>query len=351
MPILLLAAVLSGSNSYSFTAEANGLEKGAIVEFLFTGKDSDRDYETMFTLEKPIAELCRELEAKGLKRGRSTDPDKCVLWPEGVEIKIEPPLEDFFEITFPEGYKRAPLIYTGGKLNERGLPLAAEVQPFAFLSFYTLSQAPFQFNGSYPQGDVYNSFKVAKAMKKGEKVEFKLVWDPASTVNRIKVDFKPGELKTAIETIKKAAERGELSVLPVFSSDLTVAEATAAAEALRAIDSTAVKINGVANGDFFYQSFLPIIKWLDRKERLVQPFEISFSADGKIKIIYIDEDWSVPGDDPKLTEKEISIKDVEKYSKNNTAFIYAKKTDKLGKLQSVKRQFPNTIIYWYIYAE
>ena len=44
----LIAAALT------FTATATGVEKGTAVEFFFAGKNTDRDYETMFLLDESI---------------------------------------------------------------------------------------------------------------------------------------------------------------------------------------------------------------------------------------------------------------------------------------------------------
>lgn len=52
----MIAAVLAAT--LTFTATATGVEKGAPVEFVFAGKGTDRDYETMFILDDPIDVFC-----------------------------------------------------------------------------------------------------------------------------------------------------------------------------------------------------------------------------------------------------------------------------------------------------
>ena len=52
----LIAAALT------FTATATGVEKGTAVEFFFAGKNTDRDYETMFLLDESIDSFCSKLE-------------------------------------------------------------------------------------------------------------------------------------------------------------------------------------------------------------------------------------------------------------------------------------------------
>ena len=67
----MIAAILAAS--LSFTATATGLEKGAPVEFVFAGRNTDRDYETMFLIEDSVDEFCTKLEAAGLPRGKPPD--------------------------------------------------------------------------------------------------------------------------------------------------------------------------------------------------------------------------------------------------------------------------------------
>ena len=338
MMLSLLAA------AFTFTATANGLEKGAAVEFMFTGNNSDRDYETMFTIDRPIPELCQALEKAGLKPGRTTSREDCVFWPDGPEVAIKPAIDEYLTVEMPEGYKRAPFIYTGFNSGDE--------QPFSFMALYSLPQSPFQMNGSYPQGDVYTAFKVAKALKKGDKVSFTLSWDDNYQAKRIEVKFNHGTLSAGINAIKSTSEtNSEISVLADFGDELTVAEAVKVAQALSVIDSPAIKLSGVKDRAFFYQAFLPQIKWLGRTQRMMQPFEIKVADDNSYKIVYIEEDWSAPGDDPKLTDKIITIDEVSKYTKTDTAFIFCKSNLKLIALKDIKRKFPKFVTNWYIYSE
>lgn len=346
---MLVASLIAAA--YTFTASATGVAKGDPVEFLFTGKGSDRDYEAMFQLDRPLDVLCSDLEKAGLIRGRPVSVRDCILWPEGCRVRLEPDFAEFIAVELPDGIPAAPLIYCGGTRNEKGGPLAAEDQPNAFLAFYSLDQAPFQFDALYHQGDVYGAFKAKKSLKKGDQVKFTISWDDGYQPSRISVCFKPGQLKDGIASIRSAADKGQVSVKVSLDPELSVGEAQAVAQALRTIDSPAVKINGIDSGDFFYQAFLPEIKWTDRQQRMQQPFEIRFSADGKPNILYIAEDWTVPGDDPKLTEQPITVDELVKFPKTNTAFIFAKASEKIGLLQDLKRKFPQTVLNWYVFTE
>ena len=65
--------------AFTFTATATGVEKGTSVEFFFAGNDSDRDYETVFLLDKPVADFVHDLERAGLRPSTPIDRNRCRL--------------------------------------------------------------------------------------------------------------------------------------------------------------------------------------------------------------------------------------------------------------------------------
>ena len=85
----MIAALLAAS--LTFTATATGVGKGTPLEFVFVGKDSDRDYEAMFIVDEPLPVLCQRMEQAGLPRGRPTDQASCRLWPVGCALTFDPP--------------------------------------------------------------------------------------------------------------------------------------------------------------------------------------------------------------------------------------------------------------------
>ena len=87
---MMIPAILAAS--LTFTATATGVEKGTPVEFVFAGRNTDRDYESMFLIEDSVDEFCAKLENAGLPRGRPTDSTACRLWPVGCSLKFEPSL-------------------------------------------------------------------------------------------------------------------------------------------------------------------------------------------------------------------------------------------------------------------
>ena len=109
---MFLASFLAAA--FTFTASATGVDKGATVEFFFTGKDSDRDYEAMFALDMPIAEFARAIEKAGLLPGQPIDAEKCRVWPVGTPVSLEPSISDFVKVDRSGGFDLGRIVYTGG---------------------------------------------------------------------------------------------------------------------------------------------------------------------------------------------------------------------------------------------
>ncbi len=340
---ILLAA------SLSFTATATGVEKGTPIEFLFAGKDTDRDYETMFLLDESVGDLCARLEKAGLPTGRATAIRDCILWPVGCRVDFTPKMSEFIETTWPDGIKPADFVYTGGTRNEKGAVVANDDMPLAFCALYSLAQAPIVYNGIYPQGDVYGAHTAKVTLKKGERRTFVLTWDEASRPASLDVTFAPELGTRELLKIKAAAEKGEVSVLANFDPALTVAEARQIAQALTLVDSVRVKVNGRAEGRLFYRAFLPSVNWRDRQQRLTQPFELTV-GDKADTLVFIEEDWTVEGNDPKLTPREIPFDEARQHPRTDTCFIYATDETRLERLYAAMQKLKDAkIVNWYVF--
>ena len=339
----LLAAVLT------FTATATGVEKGTPLEFLFAAKDTDRDYETMFLLDESVDSFLSRFEKAGLARGIPTDPATCRLWPVGVSVRVEPSLAEFVDTEMPEGMSLGPFIYTGGTRLDSGFPDAATNMPGSVFALYSLSQSPFVFDGIYEQGVVYGAHKAKASLKKGEKRQFKLIWDENERLHSLSLVFDKTNLRKNFEILRERSKTNSIDVLVSFADDLTVAEASAVANALATIDSVRVKINGRLPGNFFYRAFLPLVKWRDRQERMTQPFEVTLGHPDKV--VFIEEDWSVEGNDPKLTEKAITYEQMSQHPRTDTVFFFARKESTIGELKRALKQVPKTVFNHYVYWE
>ena len=344
----MIAALLA--TSFTFTAVATGVGKGTPLEFVFAGKDSDRAYESMFLLDEPVSDFCRRLEQAGLPRGRPVDVEGCRLWPVGCPLSFDPPIDKFVNTTLPEGITAAPPVYTGGSRTKDDLPIAATEMPSAVFSLYTLAQAPIVFNGIYDQGIVYGCHLAATELKKGEKVKFTVSWDAKSMPRHIDLTIAETNATAVLAALRNEAARGETDVTVAFDSALTVASATAAANALSIIDSPRLKLNGRADGGLFYRAFMPEADWTNRTSRLVQPFELTIGSDSE-RLVFIDEDWNVDGDDPKLTLQEIPFSDAAKHPKTDTCFIFTRSDCRLERVFKVMdRLKASKVTKWYVFS-
>jgi len=352
MIVASLFSILIAVTSFSFDVTATGVEKGTPLEFLFAGRNTDRDYETMFILDESIESFCRRLEDAGIPRGRPTDVQSCRFWPVGCAVTLKPSLQMFVKTDLPDGLELGPIIYTGGVRDAKGNPVAETNMPSAAFCLYTLSQSPLLFNGSYEQSVVYGHHTAAQTLKKGEKVRFTLECANARLPNRMSVRFRSGRVQEVFREIRAVAEKGETDLRVEFDDDMSVEESIVVAQALSVLDSQKLKVNGCPDDGFFYRAFLPLVKWKDRKERLVQPFEVVFSDSGE-KLTVIDEDWSGEGTDPKLTPREISFEQSKKtdYAKIDTCFIFARKNEKLARLREIRKRLPQTVLNYYVFGQ
>lgn len=342
----MLLSVLAAS--LTFTATATGVEKGAPVEFFFAGRGTDRDYETMFVLDDPVDVFCAKLEKAGVPRGRPTDERKGRLWPVGCTLSFEPPLSTFVNGRMPEGLPDSKPIYTGGTRLPDGAVAATTNMPMSVFSSYTLAQSPIVFNGIYNQGDVYNSFTAREKLEKGRRYTFTVRADPTTEPRHLHLTAMPGQAVTLLNRLKSEAEKGELDVLLGFDDSLTLREATAVAAAVNSVDSPRIKLNGITN--LFYRSFLPLVKWRDRKERLVQPFELTLGETDKL--VFIDEDWTVEGPDPKLTPREIPFSEASKHPKTTTCLVFARPDTTIARLRSAMAKLKDSSVNtWYYFSE
>lgn len=305
--------------AFTFTATATGIEKGTPVEFVFAGANTDRDYETLFLLDESVDNFCERLEKCGIPRGKPIDATTCCLWPVGCTLNLSPGLETYLEGKMPEGLRMAPPIYTGGTRLSDGTCSASTNMPAAVFSLYSLPQAPILFNGVYNQGDVYGCFTAKETIRKGTRITFTLTCENPTPTPHLDLTVNKAHMVDVVTQLKDASLKGEIEATVTMGDDLSVREAIAVAKALEVIDSPHIKINGPS--ELFYRAFLPLEKWRDRQERLTQPFELRIGS--QESLLFIEEDWSVEGPDPKLSPREISFEEVAQHPRTDTCFIYA----------------------------
>ena len=350
MLLPLLALISVATNSVSFTATATGIKKGTPVEFMFALSGTDHDYESMFLLEDSAADFTEAFGKAGIPPGGAINAAKGRLHAFGPFLAMKPALSRYItqnseDKAFPE------IIYCSGLGDRQGKPVCQNQSPNSIFSFYSLAQSPVLFDGQFNQGDVYGRFLAKETLKKGEKHIFTFSWDGKSLIRELKVEFNAADPLAGLNKIKSASQAGPVSVEASFSPGMSFSEAVKVANALSVVDSHRIKINGCKPGNLFYRAFLPLEAWRDRSERLQQPLELYLSSTGKHKLIVIDEDWSVSGNNPKLTEREIEFAKVSSYPKTDTCFIYLPDSNvKLGVIFDAMRQLGGDIRNWYIYV-
>lgn len=349
IPLVLAFTPLAAdkaSHTVTFTAKATDVTTGTTVEFAFVGPDSDRAYEAMFVTDAKVADIAKAFDEAGIPCGRAIDPLACRFWPVGKRIKIEPSVRDYIDDT--EKGSVTAFRYTGGKRDGKGIPVANTNMPSAVFALYSLDQSLILADDARDQSAAYGRFRATGKAREGERISFKVSWDGRSGTEPRRLELVPGKVREAIESLKGSAT--DLDVLPVFSPELTVAEAASAAKAISVIDSKSVKINGFQEGQIFYRGFLPDEKWRDRQKRLTQPLEVCV---GTTNVVYtvIDEDWNVDGPDPKLTPHGESLERVRKTFNGDSCLFFAHKEEKLSRIYALIKELPKTIRNWYVFVD
>jgi len=342
---VILSVLLSAT--FTFTATATGVEKGTPIEFFIAGPNTDRAYESMFMLDESVSDFCKRIEA-AVPRGTPIDAGSSRLWPTGCRVQFEPSFDRFVTETLPEGEKASAPVFTGGTRLTNDTLEADTIMPAAVFSTYSLPQAPIVYGEPVDQGTAYGRYVAAQKLEKGKRFSFKMIVDETSAPRKIAVTAEKGTLQQVLQQLKDASADGEVDAVVSFAESMTVEESESFARALSVIDSSRVKLNG-ARG-LFYRAFLPLEKWRDRRERLQQPFELTLRDDGSDELLFIEEDWTVEGNDPKLTPRTISYGQVTEHPQTTTCFVFAAKTQTVERISSAMRKFPSgQIVNWYVF--
>lgn len=349
LPLLLAftpVAVDRQSHSVTFTARATGVGEGTILEFAFVGPDSDRAYEAMFVTDARISELARAFDEAGIPCGRPVSQSDCRFWPAGKTVTIDPSIWNF--ISNSQERASVPICFTGGVRDGSGLPIADTNMPSTVFSLYSIDQSLMLMDDFIDQSASYGNFTCKRGFTQGERLSFKISWDGASGTVAKRVVLSPGKIRPALESLRNANRNLDVEV--DFSPELAVAEAKAAATALSVIDSRAIRINGHSPGQIFYRGFLPEEEWRIREKRITQPLEVRIGTTNVVCTI-IDEDWSVEGDDPKLTPHDMTIESLKGTFKGDTCLFFAAANEKLSRIYNLMKLLPSTIQNWYVYVD
>lgn len=346
-------------HSVTFTARSTDCGLDTQLEFLFVGPNSDHGYEAMFITDASVTDFAKAFAEAGIPTGAPVDFPGCRFWPVGEALTIEPAITNL--VREMRGDKTPVIAYTGGTRDEKGIPEADTNMPSAVFALYNCPQSLLQFNDTLDQSTTYGRFQAAVKIPEGERRTFTLTWNGKPAHETLPLVIAPGKLQEAFTALKAKAEKSALSVTPDFSPELTVKDAQDAATAISMIDSVRVKINGFAKGQLFYRAYLPLEKWRDRKERLAQPPEVHFKADGTFVVTRIVEKWSTDDDvtDPTLVVTEHpcatlaeAAKLASEYSgKTLTVLAFAPATTKLAEIYRFRAAVSEEIVNWYVFTE
>lgn len=359
--LLLAAAPVTydaEKHSVTFTATSTDCGLDMQLEFLFVGPTSDRDYESMFVTDASVKEIADAFDKAGIPRGRFIDPAASRFWPAGDVLEMKPSFSEL--VREMRGEKVPPVVYTGGSRDASGLPEAETNMPSAVFALYGCGQSLVHLDDSLDQSVTYGRFQPAVKIPKGERRSFTFTWDGKKFWEPHTLKLEHAKIAEALAGLKDHAARCEVDVTADFSGDLTVAEASAFAQAISMVDSSRVKINGFPEGQLFYRAYLPMEKWRDRKERLSQPPEVHLRDDGTATVVFVKEDWSDPDSlDPKLTPEEFVFSDyasaaakAESFAgKTSTILMFAPAGMKLSRIFEFRRGVKGRVVTWYVFQE
>ena len=329
-------------------AEAVGHRDGVTAEFLLVGPLSDRAYEAAAVTVAQPGDIARAVESLGLAPGGGVGSRPFRFWPYGERVAAtvrrlvvagaaEKPLQTLVrdaEAASPL-FGEGGLVFTGGSWEGAGAArvcLTDTNLPSSVISLYnepgTVFDLPFQVG----QSAVYGRLTLAETLPQGALMEVVLrplvSKDGRPRVLPLTVTaamqgrevaltctgsdgavLKRAGLADSLSWLRAQEEQGrELFVTLGMDDALSLKQAADVARVFAMLDGKGVKLDGKTALGLFPRAFLPQEKWRERANRNPQPFELHLAEDasGKIskKLVFIAEDWSVAGLDPKLTPRE-----------------------------------------------
>lgn len=360
-----------------FLVEATGVAEGETVEFLAIGPLSDRAYESLFVTVASPADIAAAFDRAGVPRGVAPDPLRARLWPEGEKIVLSLApyghdtavgagvvsnyLRDAKASAEGEVLSR-PLAWTGGERDAAGVPVAATNEPCAVFALYNHSPSLLLLDGIFDQSSAYGRFQAAREFVRGELFEVTASWDGKRRIKDVEVKLTADNAESALADLRRDAASFEVHARLAFDASVTVGRAAELAQAFALLDGAGVKMNGQAEGQFFFRAFLPEPEWRERKGRIFQPFEVHVAADGARTFTFVEEDWSGEGLDPVLKPRTTPFKDWcelpgliaktgDQGSKVAVMFVFAPKDRPVAALAPVVKAVGARITTFYVFGD
>jgi hypothetical protein len=325
-------------------AEAVGHRVGITAEFLLVGPLSDRAYEAAAVTVAMPGDIVRAVERLGIARGGCVGSRPFRFWPCGERFaatvrRLDTPDAPArpLQALIADQEASAPLLGEGGLVFtgarwEGQECLADTNMPSSVVSLYNAGGTVFDVPFQVGQSEVYGRLSLAEALPYGALLEIALrpllpadgaprvlpltaaaaVADGRVTLTCTGADgavLKRGELAEVLGWLRGQAEAGREPFVTVAMDDaMPLRRAADVARVFDMLDGKGIKLDGKTADGLYPKAFLPLEKWRERKDRHPQPFELHVArgADGALekKLVFIEEDWTVEGLDPKLTPRE-----------------------------------------------
>ncbi len=364
------------TKSVRFLAEATGIRAGDTVEFLAIGPLSDRAYESLLVTVASPAAIAAAFDAIGVPRGIAADPLQARLWPYGekVAVSVKPwgtkvsagsglsSLVKDVRAKDEGVVLESPVVWASGARDAAGLPVAATNIPCAVFALYNHAPSLLQLDGMFDQTSTYGRFAAASACAAGALFEVTATWDGRSRVKDVVLNLTVTNAAQEMASLKTTAKDLDVHVRLAFDASVTVERAATLARAFDMLDGDGLKMNGQAEGQFYFRAFLPDPAWRARPGRIFQPFEVHVAADGSKSFVFCEEDWSGEGTDPVLKPKTMPFKDWrelpgliaqtgEQGAKVTVLFLFAPKTTPVTTLTPILPALGARVNTYYIFGE
>lgn len=324
-------------------AEAVGHRPGITVEFVLVGPLSDRAYESAAVTVAMPGDIARAVERLGLARGGVVGSRPFRFWPYGERLSAsvrrldvkqsgQRPLQALIRDNEPDRplFGDGGLVFTGGNWSGDACDTDTNM-PSSVIALYNDSGTVFDLPFQVGQSEVYGRLSLAEQLPYGALLEitlqplmpadgaprvFPLTATAALKDNDVTVTctgtdgtvLNRAPLSETLTWLRAQTEKGrELFVTIGIDDAMPLHRAADVARVFGMLDGKGLKLDGKTEQGLYVKAFLPAEKWRKREGRTPQPFELHVwrDADGalKKKLVFIDEDWTVEGLDPKLTPR------------------------------------------------
>lgn len=339
-------------------AFGTGLKTNEIVEFLLISEASGHGYEALLTSKCKPSDLHRALEFIGLKPGAPTDPKALRFWPKGERVRVSvipktpadpqaKPVRIEKMVLNPKTGETMPevgLVFTGSKWtpsneNPAVKVYAADVtEPNSIASTYNESTTVLDVPRIAPQSDFYGTLVTSQLGVFPTGTPLRVFLEPDAKDGRSRVvdltlgifsktnapgnsladqrfcleapDGKHEETLDAIlRRMRSLADNGQDPFVTLR------VEPQVPLRALRELATLLISIEGEHGiriepplaGDLYFKAFCPNEKFRDRKDRVVQPWELHISLkDGQARavLLQLTQQWKDGGMEPDLQIQE-----------------------------------------------